>query len=400
MLAGKKVLLAVTGSIAAYKTAFFVRLLVKEKAEVQVIMTENAKEFITPLTLSTLSKNPVLSKFSNSEDGTWNNHVDLGLWADLIIIAPATANTIAKIANGICESLLEAVYLSARCPVMIAPAMDLDMYRHPTTLRNLQTIRDDGKIIIDAENGELASGLNGVGRMAEPEELVDQISAYFSNKEKLTGKKVIITSGPTQEPIDQVRFIGNRSSGKMGMAIAEHCANLGAEIQFISGPVHEYPIHPNIEIHKIKTAQELLTKTSELHPKADIVIFVAAVADYRPGTVTEGKMKRNGATIELKLEENPDVAFEMGKSKSNHQIHIGFALEVENEKENAQEKLTKKNFDFIVLNSLRDEKAGFEKDTNKISIFDKHNNSEQFELKSKSEVARDILNFVMAQSDG
>ena len=394
MLTGKKILLAVTGSIAAYKAAFFVRLLIKEGAEVKVVMTKAAKEFIAPLTLSALSKHPVYSDYFRKETGEWNSHVKLGLWSDLMIIAPMTANTLAKLANGYCDNLLSATYLSARCPVMVAPAMDLDMYQHPSTLDNLNKLKSYGNILIEAEDGDLASGLYGTGRLAEPEHLLQYVKNHFGVNLKLQGKNVLITSGPTLEAIDPVRFIGNHSSGKMGMALAEAFVAAGASVSFISGPVLRYPPpSKNMHIFKIQSAKEMMEIAGSLFDKSDIVVFAAAVSDFGPKENSPQKIKKSGDSILLELSPNPDIALELGKKKSK-QFTVGFALETENEKINAQSKLNKKQFDLIVLNSLNDYGAGFSHDTNKVSIFDKNNNETSMELKSKKEVAHDIVSLI------
>ena len=392
MLAGKKILLAVCGSIAAYKTAFFVRLLKKEGAEVKVIMTESAKDFITPLTLSTLSKNPVYSEYFDQQSGEWHNHVELGMWADLMLIAPLSANTLGKMANGICDNLLLATYLSAKCPVIVAPAMDLDMYQHPGTQENLKKLQSFGNEVIEARDGELASGLSGQGRMAEPEELLEIVKKKLANSEALKGKKVLITSGPTFESIDPVRFIGNHSSGKMGTAIANAFRNAGAEFTMISGPADYFPNQG--EVIKVQSAQEMLAESEKHHADADIVIFSAAVSDYRPKEPAKEKIKKNDDNLHLELIKNPDIAATLGKKKKK-QLHIGFALETNNESVNAKEKLKKKNFDLIVLNSLNDQGAGFQQDTNKVTFFDKDNNEQKFELKSKADVAQDIVEYVI-----
>lgn len=392
MLASKKILLAVCGSIAAYKAAFFVRLLIKEGAQVKVILTNSAKDFITPLTLSTLSKNPVHSEYFDKKTGDWNNHVELGLWADLMIIAPLSANTLGKMANGICDNLLLATYLSAKCPVLVAPAMDLDMYKHPSTQSNLEKLKSFGNEIIEARDGELASGLSGQGRMAEPEELLDIIKKKFSLAGRLKDKKVLITSGPTFEAIDPVRFIGNHSSGKMGKAIAETFKLSGADVTMISGPSTYLP--EGVKIIKITSAMEMLKEAQALHSDADIVIFSAAVADYRPENPAQDKIKKKENNLQLNLVKNPDIAKELGSVKKA-QFHIGFALETSNEIVNAQEKRIKKNFDLIVLNSLNDSGAGFQSDTNKVTFFDSNNIEKKFELKSKKEVAEDIVSHVI-----
>ncbi|MEQ9306061.1 MAG: bifunctional phosphopantothenoylcysteine decarboxylase/phosphopantothenate--cysteine ligase CoaBC, partial [Marinoscillum sp.] len=372
--------------------AFFVRLLVKEGAEVKVIMTESAKDFITPLTLATLSKNPVYSEYFDKHSGEWSNHVELGMWADLMLIAPLSANTLGKMANGICDNLLLASYLSAKCPVMVAPAMDLDMYQHPTTLENLAKLQSFGNEVIEARDGELASGLSGQGRMAEPEELLEIVKKKFANAGALKGKKVLITSGPTFEAIDPVRFIGNHSSGKMGTAIANAFRSVGAEIIMVSGPASHLPNHG--EIIKVNSAVEMLNEAEKWHAKADIVVFSAAVSDYRPKNPAKEKIKKKEDSLQIDLIKNPDIAAELGKEKKK-QFHIGFALETNNEDINAKEKLKKKNFDLIILNSLNDSGAGFKQDTNKVTFFDKDNNTFKFELKSKTEVAQDIVDYVI-----
>lgn len=394
MLAGKKILLAVCGSIAAYKTAFFVRLLVKEGAEVKVIMTTSATDFITPLTLATLSKNPVHTSYFNKENGEWHNHVELGLWADLMIVAPLSANTLGKMANGICDNLLLATYLSARCPVIVAPAMDLDMYQHPSVQSNLEKLKSYGNEVIEARDGELASGLSGQGRMAEPEELLEVIKKKLEHAKVLKGKKVLITSGPTFEAIDPVRFIGNHSSGKMGTSIAQAFEEVGADITFISGPAKYLPRTGTI--FHVKSAVEMLQEVKKHHSECDIAVFTAAVADYRPASPANEKIKKEEGVDELtiSLVKNPDIAAEMGTVKKS-QFHIGFALETSSEQANAKAKLEKKNFDLIVLNSLNDSGAGFQTDTNKVTFFDKNNKEQLFELKTKKEVARDIVEYVI-----
>ena len=393
-LKDKKIVFAVCGSIAAYKSAFLVRLLVKEGAEVKVILTEAAKAFITPLTLSTLSKNPVLSSFVKNDAGEWNNHVELGLWADLMLVAPASANTIAKCANGIVDSLLTATYLSAKCPIFFAPAMDLDMYKHPSTLANLAKLHSYGNTIIDAEYGELASGLVGEGRLAEPEHIVSELNEYFSKTLLLKGKKVLITAGPTQEPIDPVRFISNHSSGKMGFAIAEVFNAAGAEVTIISGPV-SITSSNEITIEKVQSAQEMYLAAEKYFPFSDIIILAAAVADYTPLYVADKKIKKKENVFTIELTKTVDIAATLGKQKKAEQIIVGFALETDNEFENAKGKLERKNFDLIVLNSLQDKGAGFRYDTNKIKIIDKSGKVYDFELKSKQEVAKDILTIVL-----
>lgn len=395
MLHGKKILLGVCGSIAAYKSALLIRLLVKEGAEVKVIMTGSATSFITPLTLSTLSKHPVYSDFVKNENGEWNNHVDLGLWADLMIIAPASANTIAKMANGLCDNLLLATYLSARCPVYLAPAMDLDMYKHPATIRNLTTLKEYGNHIIDAEHGELASGLVGTGRMTEPENVVAVIQQALNKKKALTNKKVLITAGPTYEALDPVRFIGNHSSGKMGYALADAMAAQGAQVTLVSGPSAATISDPSINLVKVNSAQEMYEVCLNFFSETDVAILAAAVADYKPAHVADQKIKKKSESLTLELVKTKDIAAALGKLKKNGQFTVGFALETENEMENARKKLSAKNFDLIVLNSLNEAGAGFGHNTNKISIIDKQNNVRDFELKNKKDVAQDIINTII-----
>lgn len=393
-LENKNILVGVTGSIAAYKTAHLVRLLVKEKARVKVIMTLAATEFITPLTLSTLSKNPVYSAFSDKDSGEWTNHVELGLWADLLLIAPASANTLAKCVTGVCDNLLQAVYLSARCPVMFAPAMDLDMYQHPSTQANLAILKSYDNRIMEPNTGELASGLEGKGRMAEPEELVEAIRREFFAEPLLKGKTVVVTAGPTQEDIDPVRFISNHSSGKMGFEIARAFALGGASVHLVAGPV-ALPDIAGVNRINVRTAAEMFEAVSRLHQQADFVIFSAAVADYRPETVALQKIKKQDDEMFIELEKTVDIAAELGRVKRENQVHVGFALETNNEYQNARAKLERKNFDLIVLNSLQDKGAGFRYDTNKITIFDQNGGERSFELKSKEEVAGDIKNAVL-----
>lgn len=395
MLPGKKILLGVTGSIAAYKSAVLTRLLIKAGAEVKVVMTASAKEFITPLTLATLSKNAALLEFQRDASGQWNNHVELGLWADVMVIAPASANTIAKMANGLCDNLLMATYLSARCPVFFAPAMDLDMLKHPTTISNIEKLKSFGNRLINSAHGELASGLTGFGRMAEPEEIVDVLSSHFTHSEILKGKNALVTAGPTYEAIDPVRFIGNHSTGKMGYAIAEGLANLGASVTLISGPTNLSVQHPSIRLIKATSAAEMAEASIQAFPYADIAVLSAAVADYRPASVASQKIKKSGSSITLELTQTQDIAATLGQSKKPGQMLVGFALETENEKLNAEKKLASKNFDLIVLNSLNDKGAGFATDTNKISILDRQNRVKEFALKSKQEVARDIINTIL-----
>ncbi len=391
-LKGKNILLGITGGIAAYKAAILVRLLVKEGAQVKVVMTKLAKEFITPLTLATLSKNPILVEFFDPENGQWNSHVDIGLWSDLYMIAPATANSMGKMAHGIADNLLLTTYLSARCPVMLAPTMDLDMYQHPANLKNIEILKSYGNIIVEPESGELASGLVGKGRMAEPEVITERIIEFFSSKKKLKSKKILVTAGPTFEPIDPVRFIGNYSSGKMGYAIAEELATQGAEVLLVSGPTHLEVSNPLIKKIKVQTAQEMYDAAVNNFSDCDGAIMSAAVADFKPVTQYDQKIKRGKDDLKIILEPNKDIAAELGNIKKENQILVGFALETNNELENAKKKIQNKNLDFIVLNSLKEEGAGFEHDTNKISIIDKIDNITNFELKSKQEVAIDIVN--------
>ena len=397
VLNGKKILLGVSGGIAAYKTATLVRLFIKAGAHVQVIMTPASKDFITPLTLSTLSKRPVYSSFysQNEEDEKWNSHVELGLWADLMIIAPATANTLSKMANGACDNLLIAVYLSAKCPVYFAPAMDLDMYIHPSTLDSFKTLKLYGNIMIPAETGELASGLSGEGRMSEPEHIVAFLEADLEKKLPLKGKKILITAGPTYEAIDPVRFIGNYSSGKMGFDIAQSAANLGASVILVTGPTHLKIENHLVKVVPVVTAQEMYDTCHQYFADVDVAIAAAAVADYKPKNIALHKIKKEANEFSIELEKTKDILASLGEIKKN-QFLIGFALETENEIENAKSKIQKKNLDLIVLNSLQDEGAGFGKPTNKITFIDKNFNVEPMELKSKEAVADDILNKVVA----
>ena len=397
VLSGKKIVLGVSGGIAAYKTATLVRLFIKAGAHVQVIMTPASKDFVTPLTLSTLSKNPVHSTFYNEEDDNaqWNNHVELGLWADLMLIAPATANTLSKMVNGNCDNLLIATYLSAKCPVYFAPAMDLDMYKHPSTAASFHTLKQFGDIIIPAETGQLASGLSGEGRMAEPENIIAFLENDLESKLPLRGKKILVTAGPTYEAIDPVRFIGNHSSGKMGFDIAESAANYGAEVILISGPTHLNTINPVVNLIRVTSAKEMYDACHEHFNSVDVAICAAAVADYKPKFVAEQKVKKEEATLTIELEKTQDILASLGKIKQN-QFLIGFALETENEIENAKLKIQKKNLDLIVLNSLQDEGAGFGKATNKITFIDKDFIVELMDLKSKELVANDIMNKVIS----
>lgn len=393
VLSGKKILLGISGGIAAYKTASLVRLFIKAGAHVQVIMTPASKDFITPLTLSTLSKNPVYSSFYNQDEDNekWNNHVDFGLWADLMVIAPATANTLSKMANGICDNLLIATYLSAKCPVYFAPAMDLDMYTHPSTITSFKKLEQFGNTMIPAEKGELASGLSGEGRMAEPENIIAFLKADLESRLPLKGKKILITAGPTYEAIDPVRFIGNHSSGKMGFDIAQAAANLGATVTLVSGPSHCSVENSLIKVIRVVSAQQMYDVCRDYFADVDVMIAAAAVADYRPKSVAEQKIKKEANDFTIELEKTNDILASLGKIKTN-QFLVGFALETENETENAKLKIQKKNLDLIILNSLQDEGAGFGIKTNKITFIDKNFNVEPMELKSKEAVAIDILN--------
>lgn len=394
ILKGKHIIIGITGSIAAYKAAILIRLLVKSGAEVKVIMTPMAKQFITPLTLATLAKNPILVDFYNPENGDWNSHVDLGMWADLYLIAPASANTIGKMANGIADNLLLTTYLSAKCPVCIAPAMDLDMYAHPANLKNLETLKSYGNKIIEPSSGELASGLIGKGRMEDPEKIVEAIESFFFETLDLSNKKFLVTAGPTFESIDPVRFIGNWSSGKMGYALAEELANRGASVTLVSGPTNLSPKHPNISRINVVSAEEMYQECIRTYPQMDGAIMCAAVADYRPETYSDIKIKRKSDDLVIKLTPNKDIAAELGRMKQPTQLLIGFALETNEEEQNSTKKLKSKNLDFIVLNSLRDNGAGFNHDTNKISIIYKDGKIVNFSLKSKNEVAQDIVDQV------
>lgn len=395
-LKGKKILLAISGGIAAYKMNYLVRDFVKKGAEVKVILTPSAENFVTKVTLSTLSKNAVYSDFYD-QNGTWNSHVELALWADVLLVAPCTANTLAKMVHGICDNLVVATYMSAKCPVFIAPAMDLDMYAHPSTKENLEKAERFGHHIIPAEFGELASGLEGQGRLAEPETILQKIEDFFTqnHSENLEGKTVLITAGPTYEAIDPVRFIGNHSSGKMGFSLAEEAVKRGAKVILISGPTSQKTSTKNIEIHRVTSAKEMYDEVFKYYEKVDIAIASAAVADYAPKIVAKEKIKKSEEEFTIELVKNPDILKTMGEKKT-HQFLVGFALETQNEEENAKSKLQKKNLDMIVLNSLRDEGAGFQKDTNKVKILT-HSEQKEFSLKSKDEVAKDILDFVEIQ---
>lgn len=397
LLQKKKILLGVTGSIAAYKSALLIRLLVKAGAEVQVIMTEAAKEFISPLTLATLSKRPTLSNFVKNEAGDWNNHVELGLWADAVIIAPSTAHTLSKCANGMCDDLLTAVYLSARCPVFFAPAMDLDMYQHGSTVENLQKLTQYGNHILDAEHGELASGLTGTGRMAEPEHILAALEKHFSQIPALKNKHILITAGPTQESIDPVRYISNHSTGKMGYAIAQAFAYAGAKVTLVSGPTAQPVPDSAIQLIKVRSAQEMYEATQKAFSSTDVLILSAAVADYTPSHPADRKIKKKEAHFNIELTKTVDIAATLGQKKRKNQIMVGFALETDNEFDNALGKLKSKNLDLIVLNSLNDKGAGFAYDTNKITVIEAGGSVHHFDLKSKTEVAQDILKLVASK---
>ncbi len=396
MLTGKNILLGITGGIAAYKTTFLVRLFIKAGANVKIILTDSASSFVSPLTLATLSKNPVVSDFVKSEAHStdWNNHVALGLWANLMVIAPATANTMSKMASGTCDNLLLATYLSAKCPVYIAPAMDLDMYRHPTTKSSIDSLMSFGNKVIPANSGELASGLHGEGRMAEPEEIIDFIKNDISMGLPLLGKKVLITAGPTYEAIDPVRFIGNHSSGLMGFELARTAAQLGAEVFLVTGPTHLAIAHDKVHVIHVVSADDMYHSTQMYFENSDIVLCAAAVADYRPVTIAAQKIKKSEEKLTLELVKNKDILMALGEQKKDQYL-VGFALETDNEIENAKGKLKRKNLDAIILNSLRDEGAGFRSDTNKITFIDTNFNITTFELKTKAEVAKDIFNEII-----
>lgn len=396
VLSGKKIVLGISGGIAAYKTATLVRLFIKAGAHVQVIMTPASKDFVTPLTLSTLSKNPVYSTFYNEDDenAQWNNHVELGLWADFMLIAPATANTLSKMANGNCDNLLIATYLSAKCPVYFAPAMDLDMYKHPSTLASFEALKQFGNIMIPAESGELASGLSGEGRMAEPENIVNFLEKDIESKLPLKGKKILITAGPTYEAIDPVRFIGNLSTGKMGFDIAESASNNGAEVILISGPTHLSCKNSSVKVIKVTSSQEMYEACHTYYKSVDVAVCAAAVADYKPKNIATQKIKKSEATFTIELEKTKDILASLGQIKKNQYL-IGFALETENEIDNAIAKIQKKNLDLIVLNSLQDKGAGFGKPTNKVTFISKDLSIEPMPLKSKEEVASDIINKII-----
>ena len=401
MLGGKNILLGITGGIAAYKTTFLVRLLIKAGANVKVILTDSASSFVSPLTLATLSKNPVLTSFvsEDKEEGTsWNNHVEMGLWADLMVIAPATANTLSKMANGVCDNLLLATYLSAKCPVFFAPAMDLDMYKHPSTIASFDKLLSFGNIMIPAGAGELASGLYGEGRLAEPEDIVAHLKQFLNEGLPLSGKRVVITAGPTYEAIDPVRFIGNHSSGKMGYELALAAANKGASVILVSGPSHLSIAHDNITLVRVTSADQMYNEVHKHYAATDIAICAAAVADYKPKTIADQKIKKSDAELQITLVKNKDILLSLGDQKK-HQFIVGFALETQNEVENATKKLKKKNLDLIVLNSLNDKGAGFGKSTNKISIIDNKLNIKTFKLKTKADVALDIINEIIIKTN-
>ncbi len=397
VLQGKKILLGISGGIAAYKTANLVRLFIKSGAEVQVVMTPSAKDFVTPLTLGTLSKREVFSAFyePDDENAKWNNHVELALWADLMLIAPATANTMSKMANGGCDNLLLATYLSAKCKVYFAPAMDLDMYKHESTHENFRKLESFGNVMIPAESGELASGLSGEGRMAEPENIIKFIEDDIAKNLPLRGKKALVTAGPTYEPIDPVRFIGNHSSGKMGFDIAKALADKGAEVTLVSGPTHLSVQHSNINLVRVMSAHQMYEECYKVYKNTDIVVASAAVADYRPKHIADQKIKKTEDTFVIEMEKNKDILASLGKEKE-HQFLVGFALETQNEIENAKQKIQKKNLNLIVLNSLNDKGAGFGGTTNKVTFIDKNFNIEEFPLKTKEEVAQDIVNKITA----
>lgn len=396
-LFGKKILLGVCGSISAYKAAYLIRELVKRGAQVRVIMTNSATEFITPLTLATLSEHKIYSDFTeNKDEGTWSNHVDLGLWADLFLIAPITANTLSKMAHAQSDNFLVATYLSARCPVFIAPAMDLDMFSNEANIENMANLEDHGVKVIEPDSGELASGLSGKGRLREPQEIIEILETAFQQSLPLFGKRALVSAGPTWESIDPVRYIGNRSSGKMGIAIAEALALAGAQVELVCGPSSIASDHPLIKRTDVESAQEMFMACTKRFPTVDIAVMAAAVADYRPKTTSDKKIKKNSDTLQLELEKTQDILGNLGKVKSPEQLLVGFALETDNEEENAKSKLERKNLDFIVLNSLADEGAGFAHDTNKITIIDSDNKKEEFELKSKTETAKDIVSKIVS----
>ncbi len=391
-LEGRKILLGVTGSIAAYKAVFLTRLLVRSGASVKVLMTPAAARFVSPLTFATLSRHEVFTEVSS--DSSWHNHVELGLWADAFVIAPLTATTLAKLASGLADNIIVAVYLSARCPVFFAPAMDLDMWRHPATHANVASLQAYGNHLIPVGKGELASGLVGEGRMAEPEIIVEHLDRFFSRSGDLAGKKVLLTAGPTHEPIDPVRFVGNRSTGKMGVALADAAARRGAEVILVLGPATARPAHPNVTTLPVITAREMSAAAREHFPHCAVAIWSAAVADYRPREVAEHKIKKTTDTLTFEMVKNPDIAAELGREKREDQLTVGFALETQQAEANARDKLNRKNLDLIVLNTLEDEGAGFGHDTNRVTIISRDNKARRFELKTKQQVAEDILDAV------
>jgi phosphopantothenoylcysteine decarboxylase/phosphopantothenate--cysteine ligase len=393
-LKDKNIILGITGSIAAYKAAYLTRLFIKEGAKVKIIVTPLAKEFITPVTLATLSKNSVLCDFFHHDDGAWNSHVELGLWADIMLIAPATANTIAKMAHGIADNLLLTTYLSVRCPVMVAPAMDTDMFCHVATQNNIKILEQRGVIFIEPPSGELASGLTGKGRMEEPENILNKIINFFNSQNDFSDKTVLITAGPTYEYIDPVRFIANASSGKMGMAIAYQFANRGANVVFVAGPMSEYPLHPKVKLIKVNSASEMLKAAEENIEKAEIAVFSAAVADYKPKVVQDIKIKKENRSLFLELEPTVDIAETLGKQKQKHQLFVGFALETHSDEEAAIEKMQKKNFDIILLNKITDSHNPLGSNYNSITIIDQQNNKQFLSLKSKEEIAGEIVNYI------
>ncbi len=390
-LEGKRILIGVTGSIAAYKTAILTRLLIKSGAEVQLVATTSALDFITPLTLATLSKRPVLSNFFEKNSGQWHNHVELGLWADLFLVAPLSANTLSKFAQGACDNLLTATYLSCRCPVMLAPAMDLDMYQHPSVRANLEKVASFGNLVLDAETGELASGLSGQGRMMEPEHILEQVLLFFNSKKEFSGKKVLITLGPTQEALDPVRFLSNHSSGKMGFALAQAFQAMGASVYLVAGPVSLKLEGHGFQVQRVTTASEMYAAAKALHGQMDVVVFAAAVADFRPEIAATQKIKKQEEELPLRLVPNVDIAFELGKLKKEGQIHVGFALETEQEEAHAKAKLVRKNFDLVVLNSAAEEGVGFKHDTNRVRIFHKNGGEVQTDLLPKFDIAAVIV---------
>lgn len=390
-LEGKRILIGVTGSIAAYKTAILTRLLIKSGAEVQLVATTSALDFITPLTLATLSKRPVLSNFFEKNSGQWHNHVELGLWADLFLVAPLSANTLSKFAQGACDNLLTATYLSCRCTVMLAPAMDLDMYQHPSVRANLEKVASFGNLVLDAETGELASGLSGQGRMMEPEHILEQVLLFFNSKKEFSGKKVLITLGPTQEALDPVRFLSNHSSGKMGFALAQAFQAMGASVYLVAGPVSLKLEGHGFQVQRVTTASEMYAAAKALHGQMDVVVFAAAVADFRPESAATQKIKKQEEELPLRLVPNVDIAFELGKLKKEGQIHVGFALETEQEEAHAKAKLVRKNFDLVVLNSAAEEGVGFKHDTNRVRIFHKNGGEVQTDLLPKFDIAAVIV---------